>query len=72
MTDTTSITTSGGLISTHFIESIRQPNTNQPGCAPESFAPPAGTPPKPRELEDNIATSWELLSARSGDLLGNG
>lgn len=61
MTDSTGITTSGGLISTHFIDAIRQPNTNQPGCAPERFAPPYGPPPKPRELEDNMATSWELL-----------
>lgn len=62
---TTHITTSGGLISTAFIENIRELGTRQRGIEPESFALPWSPAPKsPRALEEAIATAWELLKER--------
>jgi len=62
---TTHITTSGGLISTAFIENIRELGTRQRGIEPESFALPWNPAPKsPRALEETIATAWELLKER--------
>lgn len=62
---TTDITTSGGLISTAFIENIRELGTRQRGIEPKSFALPSSPAPKsPRALEETIATAWELLKER--------
>jgi len=41
MTQSTRITTSGGLISAAFIENIRELGARQRGIEPESFALPA-------------------------------
>ena len=62
---TTHITTSGGLISAAFIENIRAPASRQRGAEPASFALPWAEPPRtPAELEETIATAWELLLER--------
>lgn len=61
----THISTSGGLLSTAFIERIREPGTRQRGTEAESFALPWRPAPKsPAALEDEIATAWELLMER--------
>jgi len=61
----THISTSGGLLSAAFIESIRDLGTRQRGIEPESFALPWRAAPKsPSALEDEIATAWELLIER--------
>jgi hypothetical protein len=62
---TTHITTSGGLISAAFIDTIRELDTRQPGTEPESFAMP-GRPPTPSRsaLEDDVAAAWELMLER--------
>jgi hypothetical protein len=59
---TTHITTSGGLISAAFVESVRELNARRAGLEPDSFALPWQEPPRtPATLEDEIATAWELL-----------
>jgi hypothetical protein len=61
----THITTSGGLISAAFIETIREPESRQPGTEPASFAMPTVDAPASRSaLEDDIAAAWELLLER--------
>ena len=65
MATSTHITTSGGLISTAFIENIRELGTRQRGIEPESFKLPwSEAPKKPAALEETIATAWELLKER--------
>lgn len=62
---TTHITTSGGLLSSTFIENVRELRTRQPGTGPETFALPwRDAPNTPDDLEDDIATAWELLLER--------
>ncbi|NLE99982.1 MAG: SAM-dependent DNA methyltransferase, partial [Anaerolineales bacterium] len=65
MPDSTHITSSGGLISAAFIESIREPGSRQRGIEPASFALPWAQAPKhAAALEETIATAWELLLER--------
>ncbi|MCG3207810.1 MAG: hypothetical protein FOGNACKC_01410 [Anaerolineae bacterium] len=65
MSPTTHITTSGGLISTAFIENIRQPQTNQRGAQPDTYGLLRQAVPKsPAALEAAIAASWETLLER--------
>jgi hypothetical protein len=66
MTDaTTHITTSGGLISAAFIDTIRELDTRQPDTEPESFAMPGRPPtPSPAALEDDVTAAWELMLER--------
>lgn len=65
MTQSTHVTTSGGLISAAFIENIRELGARQRGIEPESFALPWQDAPKsPAALEETIATAWELLKER--------
>lgn len=72
----THITTSGGLISTAFIENIRtdkkgkrsgvrEPGSRQRRVEPASFALARAEAPKnPAALEETIAAAWELLLER--------
>jgi hypothetical protein len=60
----THITTSGGLITQTFIENIRELRTRQRGAEPASFALDGHGPQSPKDLEDEIATAWELLKER--------
>ncbi len=65
MSQTSHISTSGGLISTAFIENIRQARTNQRGTQPDTFALPWQEAPKsPAALEARIAETWEALLER--------
>ncbi|MCS3612542.1 Eco57I restriction-modification methylase domain-containing protein [Salinibacter ruber] len=66
MTESTShITTSGGLLTESFIDSMRTPDTSRPYTGPGSFDVPwAETPNTNRELEDEIAAAWDLLRER--------
>ena len=66
MPDTTShITTSGGLLTQHFIEQIREAETSQTHTGPSAFRVPwAETPKTTNDLEDTIAVAWELLLER--------
>ncbi len=59
------ITTSGGLLTEAFIESMRTRDTDRPHTGPGSFEVPwAETPNTNRELEDEIAAAWDLLQER--------
>ncbi|MCS4136293.1 Eco57I restriction-modification methylase domain-containing protein [Salinibacter ruber] len=59
------ITTSGGLLTESFIDSMRTPDTSRPHTGPGSFDVPwAETPNTNRELEDEIAAAWDLLRER--------
>ncbi|MCS4142168.1 Eco57I restriction-modification methylase domain-containing protein [Salinibacter ruber] len=59
------ITTSGGLLTESFIDSMRTPDTSRPHTEPGSFDVPwAETPNTNRELEDEIAAAWDLLRER--------
>ena len=65
MSQTSHISTSGGLISTAFIENIRQARTNQRGTQPDTFGLPWQEAPKsPAALEARIAETWEALLER--------
>jgi hypothetical protein len=66
MSTTTHISTSGGLLSTAFMENIRQARTNQRGTQPDTFALPwAAAPASPAgRLEAKIAETWETLLER--------
>lgn len=65
MSQTSHISTSGGLISTAFIENIRQAQTNQRGTQPDTFGLPWQEAPKsPAALEARIAETWEALLER--------
>jgi hypothetical protein len=65
MSTTSHISTSGGLISTAFVENIRQAQTNQRGTQPDTFALPGEDAPKsPAVLEATIAETWEALLER--------
>ena len=65
MSNSTHISTSGGLISAAFIENVREPGSRQSGVEPASFALPWADPPKnPAAMEETIATAWELLLER--------
>jgi hypothetical protein len=65
MSQTSHITTSGGLISTAFIENIRQAQTNQRGTQPDTYSLPWQEAPKsPAVLEAKIAETWEALLER--------
>ena len=60
--NTSHITTSGGLMSAAFIESIRTPSIQRAGVEPESFSLPWREAPKgAAALEEQLATAWELL-----------
>ncbi|MCS4193524.1 hypothetical protein GGP50_001745 [Salinibacter ruber] len=62
---TSHITTSGGLLTESFIDSMRTPDTSRPHTGPGSFDVPwAETPNTNRELEDEIAAAWDLLRER--------
>ncbi len=59
------ITTSGGLLTESFIDSMRTPDTSRPHTGPGSFDVPwAETPKTHRELEDEIAAAWDLSRER--------
>ncbi len=59
------ITTSGGLLTESFIDSMRTPDTSRPHTGPGSFDVPwAETPNTNRKLEDEIAAAWDLLRER--------
>ncbi len=59
---TTHIRTSGGLISEHFVEAMRQPGFGHPGVRPESFDLPGRPAPRgPAGLDSAMATAYELL-----------
>jgi len=60
----THITTSGGLITAHFIEALCQPEFSHAGVKPHSFALPGQPPPKPAELSGAMAAAYELLVER--------
>ncbi|MGC9523588.1 MAG: Eco57I restriction-modification methylase domain-containing protein, partial [Anaerolineae bacterium] len=65
MPDTSHITTSGGLISTAFIENIREVSTRQAGTEPATFDLPwSAAPANTSALEAQIAAAWELLCER--------
>ena len=70
MSDST-ITTSGGLISQQFIENLRQPTLQHSGLRPETFALPGRTAPSPKELEENIGVTWELLKEKYDSVHAN-
>jgi len=70
MTMPTHITLSGGLLTHHLIEAIRQPEFRHPAVEPASFALPGQKAPSPRELEDTIAAAWELLCERWDAIAG--
>ncbi|MGZ6322139.1 MAG: hypothetical protein ACXWQR_22880, partial [Ktedonobacterales bacterium] len=55
------ISLSGGVFTQHFIESLMQPTLNHPAVLPESFATPFDKAPTPRELDDMIGTTFELV-----------
>jgi hypothetical protein len=62
MSDITHISTSGGLLTSSFVESLRSERCNQPGTATETFAPrPGAAAPRPQELANNLGAAWELL-----------
>jgi len=61
MSDISHIHTSGGLLSQQFVESLRKERCSHPYVKPESYAILNQKAPSPRELEENIATTWELL-----------
>ncbi len=62
---TSHITTSGGLLTESFIDSMRTPDTSRPHTGPGSFDVPwAETPNTNYELEDEIAAAWDLLRER--------
>ncbi|MEW5956539.1 MAG: hypothetical protein AB1801_02365 [Chloroflexota bacterium] len=73
MSTTTHISTSSGLISTAFIENIRQAQTNQRGTQPDTYELPWQESPtlrqaqdkkSPAALEAKIAETWETLLER--------
>jgi hypothetical protein len=65
MTASTHISTSGGLISSAFIENIREPGSRQGGVEPESFDLPwSAAPGSPAAMEETVAKAWELLLER--------
>lgn len=65
MSQTSHISTSGGLISTAFIENIRQARTNQRGTQPDTYELPwQEAPNSPAALEARIAETWEALLER--------
>ena len=61
MSDTSHITTSGGLISEQFIEGLRQAECKDSTCTPDTFEIHGEKPKGKKGLDDDIATSWELL-----------
>jgi len=62
---TSHITTSGGLLTEAFIDSMRTPTTDRPHTGPGSFEVPwAEMPSTTHALEDQIAAAWELLQER--------
>ncbi|MDP9369978.1 MAG: hypothetical protein M3Q03_17185, partial [Chloroflexota bacterium] len=66
--NTTNVVSSGGLLTTAFLDTLRQPNPRIDALGSDTFAPPSADgackAPTTKELEDNIATSWELLVER--------
>ena len=62
---TTHVTTSGGLISAAFIETVRGSGSRQRGVETKSFSLPwAAAPRNAAAMEETIATAWELLLER--------
>lgn len=61
MPDQMYVDTSGGLITTTFIGSIREESFNHPYVKPETFTLPGEDAPSPKEFADNIAVTWDLL-----------
>jgi len=62
---TSHITTSGGLLTEAFIDSMRTPNTDRPHTEPAAFEVPWTDAPKTAHaLEEDIAAAWELLQER--------
>ncbi len=55
------ISTSGGVFTQSFVESLMQPTFNHPALLPESFATPFDPAPTPRELEDQMGLVFELV-----------
>jgi len=55
------ISTSGGIFTEHFIESMMQPGAGHPAVQPDAFATLWEKAPAPRELEENIALIFELV-----------
>ncbi|PQJ33615.1 hypothetical protein BSZ35_02475 [Salinibacter sp. 10B] len=62
---TSHITTSGGLLTEAFIDSMRTPSTDRPHTGPAAFEVPwTDTPNTAHALEEEIAAAWELLQER--------
>jgi len=70
MSDTSTITTSGGLLTAAFIEALREPGARLRGRAPEFFRPDrfranvVRQPVRSSDVEADIAAAWELLVER--------
>ena len=64
MTSSPHISLSGGLFTHHFIEAVQQAGFSHPAAEPEAFALPDQGAPSPKELENSVASAWELLVER--------
>lgn len=64
MDESLSVRTSGGLLTDDFIASLRQEAVSHPAVAPPTFALPNQRAPTAHELEETIATAWDLLLER--------
>ena len=52
---------SGGLLSTQFIQKLKQENIKEKYVRADTFAVPGGNPPTPSELEKKITDAWKTL-----------
>jgi type I restriction-modification system DNA methylase subunit len=65
MNESSHITTSGGLLTQAFIDSIRESSTDRPHTEPAAFGVPwESAPATDKKLEDDVAGAWELLKER--------
>ena len=55
------ISASGGIFTQHFVDSLMQPSFNHPAVLPESFATPFEKAPSPRELDDQMGITFDLV-----------
>lgn len=58
------INSSGGLISSDFLKSLRQENFNNPYIRPETFSVPGEPPLTQKQLNEQMISAWQELLER--------
>jgi len=64
MPETCHITSSGGILTSQFIEAVRGLTFQHPCVRPETFALPQKKAPSQKEIDEALSVYWELLIER--------